>query len=94
MDLTESKKVNYNEIDIVDSLVYKLFRNVYKLRNNLKGKWAQKDSSYLIKYSGENLLEINVWFQDFEKYSYLPITLEIIINDLNIITYNINHRVK
>lgn len=62
--------------------------------NNLKGKWAQKDSSYLFKYSGENLLEINMWFQDFEKNGYSPITLGKIINDFNIITYNINHRAK
>ena len=60
--------------------------------NNLKGKWAQKDSSYLFKYSGENLLKINMWFEDFEKYSCLPITLGIIIKDTNIIAYNINHR--
>ncbi len=83
----ERNDVSAGYIDFSKDSVNGYTRNVYINELGQPGKWAQKYSGYLLKYSGEKFLEIQFWVPELKNYGIEQPKLEVYINNKYIGTY-------
>jgi hypothetical protein len=87
----EKGQVSYSRIDFTRDDLDAYVRNVYIDEKNFFGKWAQEISGYLFKYNHESKLQIDLWFQNFEKYNQKPIELRLYANRVLVYYYPVDH---